>query len=200
MKNQIIKNIFSNYFVNILQMVLGILVVPFLIMKLGKEAFGLIVLVESTIAIFEVMIVSVRIALSRHATYALGKGDIEEFVKYLSTGKYILWVVGFIILISCSTLSYFFPQIFKVPVDMFVQSKILFLLVTFSFFITIPNIVYWSILYAKQRFDLLNIASSFGLISRAFFIFLLFSILPRAYQSLVTYGFIYLTMKAVENS
>jgi len=167
MKTQIIKNLFSNYLVNSLQMILGILVVPFLIIKLGKEAFGLIVLVESTIFIFEVMVGSVRIALSRHATYALAKGDLDEFIQYLSTGKYILFVVGGIILLLGSLVSCFFSYIFKVPLDLVLSSKLLFLLVTSSFFITVPNIVYWSILYSKQRFDLLNLASSIGLISRA---------------------------------
>jgi len=198
MKTQIIKNLFSNYLVNSLQMILGILVVPFLIIKLGKEAFGLIVLVESTIFIFEVMVGSVRIALSRHATYALAKGDLDEFIQYLSTGKYILFVVGGIILLLGSLVSCFFSYIFKVPLDLVLSSKLLFLLVTSSFFITVPNIVYWSILYSKQRFDLLNLASSIGLISRALSI--LFTFLPQKYISLVTYGLIYLFMKATENS
>jgi len=200
MKIQIIKNLFSNYLVSSLQMILGVLVVPFLIIKLGKEAFGLIVLVESTIALFEVMIGSVRIALSRHATYALAKGDLDEFTKYLSTGKYILYVIGSIVLLLGVIVSCFFSNIFKVPLDLIYPSKIMFLLVVSSFFITIPNVVYWSILYSKQRFDMLNFASSIGLIFRAVCIFVLFSILPLKYISLVTYGLIYLLMKITENT
>jgi len=181
-------------------MALGILIVPFLILKLGKEAFGLIVLVESTIAIFEVMIGSIRIALSRHATYSLGQGNLDEFIKYLSTGKYILLAFGVLILISGGLVSHFFSHIFQVPSGLAAPSKLLFLLVVFSFFITVPNIVYWSILYAKQRFDLINLASSVGLILRALSIFILFMILPKKYISLPTYGFIYLLMKTAENS
>jgi len=197
---QIIKNVFSNYFVNFLQMALGILIVPFLILKLGKEAFGLVILVESTIAIFEAMVLSVRIALSRHATFALAQDNLDEFIKYLSTGKFILFVIGLVVLVVGGLVSYFFAQIFSVPSSLVNQSSGLFLLVIFSFFITIPNIIYWSILYSKQRFDLINLASSFGLIFRAISIFILFSILPSKYISLVTYGLIFLLMKLVENS
>ena len=199
MKNQIIKNIGSNYFVNFLQMLLGLLIIPFLIFKLGKDAFGLTVLAESLIAIFEIIAFSVRIALARHATFALARGSKEEFISYLSSGRYLLFACGVVVLLLGGTLSYFFPNIFHVPAHFEQQSRILFFLITAAFFITIPNIVYWSVLYSQQRFDLINMASSAGIIFRAAAIFVLFSFLPSQHISLVTYGCIYFVMRWFEN-
>ncbi|MBI4309439.1 MAG: hypothetical protein HY591_03810, partial [Candidatus Omnitrophica bacterium] len=175
MKNQIMKNIFSNYFVNFLQMTVGILVIPFLITKLGKGAFGLMVLAEAIIAIFEVAAFSVRVALARNATFALAQGDKTGFINHLSCGRRILFACGALILVLGSTLSFFFPNIFQVPAELHQQSKLLFLLLTVAFFITIPNMVYWSVLYARQRFDLINLASSAAITLRAAAIFTLYS-------------------------
>jgi O-antigen/teichoic acid export membrane protein len=199
MNTQIVKNVFSNYFIFFIQTVTGVLIVPFLIAKLGKSAFGLTVLAESTIAFFEFIAASVRISLSRHATFALSSGKHEEFLDYLSSGKYVLSICGAVVLVLGCALSYFFPNIFHVPADMEFQSKLMFFFIAIAIVITIPNIINWSILYAKQRYDLINTAFSGGVILRAGAIFLLYSILPKKYASLATYGLIYLLMRVAQN-
>jgi len=180
-------------------MVLGILIVPFLIAKLGKVAFGLIVLAESTIVFFEFIAISVRISLSRHATFALSQGNYAEFIGYLSSGKYILYICSGALLFLGCIFSYFFSNIFHVPISLAVQSKILFFLITIAIFISVPNIINWSVLYAKQRFDLINLATSGGLILRAGAIFLFYSLLPNKNSLLFIYGLIYLLMRIFQN-
>src|SRR5690349_15659874 len=91
MKKQIVKNVFSNYAVAGLTMVIGFLLIPFLIHKLGKDAYGLIALAEATIVFFEIITVSVRTALSRHVTFSLAQERREEFLEYLATGRTILF-------------------------------------------------------------------------------------------------------------
>jgi membrane protein EpsK len=199
MKQQIIKNLSSNYLITILGMILSFFLIPFLIKKLGKEAFGLVVLAESTIAFFEILTISIRMALSRYAAFYLAKNNKEEFVEYLSTGRSILLIAAIIVVITGSFLSYYFPQIFKVPNNLNNQSRVLFLLITSAFTIGIPNIIYWSVLYAKQRFDLINISYSTGIVLRAVLIFIAFSFLPQTWVSLVTYGFIYISMILAQN-
>lgn len=199
MKNQVLKNIFSNYFANFLQMTLGVLIVPFLLHKLGKNSFGIIVLIESMICFFEILATSVRIALSRYVTFSLSQEKTQDFLEYLSTGRYILFFIAGIVFIAGTLLSLFFQNIFQVPPELVHQTKIFFFIISISFVITVPNIIYWSVLYAKQRFDLINMAFSLGIILRAFFIFLIFSVFPHWYVSLITYGFIYLSMKFMEN-
>lgn len=200
MRGQVIKNIFSNYFANFLQMGLGILIVPFLIHKLGKDAFGMVVLIESIIIFFEVLSTSIRIALSRHVTFSLSSDKHEEFLEYFSSGRYLLIFIAAVIFVLGTLASLNLQHLFKVPEHLLFQSKVFFFLAIFSFTFTIPNMVYWSVLYAKQRFDLINLAFSMGLILRALFILLIFSVVPAAYISLITYGVIYLSMKLMENS
>lgn len=194
LKKQIPKNLLSKYFATGLGMLLGLFLIPFLIKKLGNDAFGLISLSESLIVFIEIATIGIRLALSRHATFCFAKGKKGDFIEYISTGRYLLFGSAVIILIIGLLISCNFPNIFRVPTMYAVHSKILFSLITISFVITTINIVFWSVLYVKQRLDLVNIASSSGLVLRAVGIFIAFSILPKKYISLVTYGIIYLIM------
>ena len=164
MKKQIFKNIFSSYLVKSIGILLGFLLIPFLIQKLGREAFGLIVLSESTIIFFEILTTSVRSALSRHATFSLAQSNKRDFIEYLSTGRGILFISTGLVFITGTIISYNFANIFKVPPLYVEQSKILFFLITIAFSISIPNMIFWSVLFAKQRFDLINISASAVLI------------------------------------
>lgn len=199
MKGQIIKNLCSNYGVNFVSMLLGFLLIPFMIMKLGAEAFGLIVLAESTINFFEILTVSVRMALSRHVSFTLAQEKMEDFIEFLSTGRYILFVSAAVVLTLGLFLSFNFSNIFRVPAHLETQSHLLFLFIIIAFTLSIPNIVYWSILYSKERFDLINLSLSVGMIFRAVAIFAGFTFFPPKYVNMVTYGLIYLAMVIIQN-
>ena len=200
MLKRVATNLISNYLLTIVSMVLGFILVPFLIHKLGKEAYGLIVLAESTILIFEVITTSIRIALSRHAAFCFAEGKSEDFVDYLSTGRVISYGAAALVFVFALILSSFFSVVFRMPPEYVVPAETLFLLISLAFLMTIINSVYWSVLYAHQRFDLINIATSGGLIVRAVFLLLLFSFLPAKFVNLITYGFIYLAMVWADNS
>ncbi len=199
MKKQILINVGSNYLLSFVGMALGFLLVPFLIGKLGKDAYGLTVLAESTVAFFEILTISVRMALSRHATFSLSKNDFDSFIEYLSTGRVILYFSAAVVFALGCLISIYFTRFFQVPTRLAFDSKILFFLVSLAFTISIPNIIFWSVLYAKQRFDLINSSMSFGLVMRAVCLFFYYLGAPKKFQTLTAYGVIYLIMTFAQN-
>ncbi len=192
-------NILSNYAGRVVGMLIGFFLVPFLVLKLGKEVFGLIVVFEGLMVFVEAMSTSIRVALSQNATFALSSGNKEEFIGYMSTGRGIFFVLSGIVFVAGLIISSFIPVIFRIPEAYHQDSHVFFMLLTCSFAISIPNVVYWAGLYAKQRFDLINLASSAGIIIRGIAIFALFSILPAKNLTLVTYGLISLIMTWTQN-
>lgn len=198
MKRQILKNLFTNYLTNLLRMVLGFAIVPFLVHKLGKESYGLIVLAESSIVFFDVVKGSIWSALSRYATFALARERTREFEELLSTGRVLLLGAAALALVAGSAVAWFFPSIFRVPPELEEQSRILFFLVSLSFAISMPNMVHWAVLYAKNRYDLLNLSLSLGVVLRALSVFVLFSAFPRT-ATLACYGVVYLCMVLAQN-
>ncbi len=197
MKRQIAKNLVSNYGVNAASLVLGFLLVPFLIVRLGAEAYGMIVLAESAIGFFEIGTISVRVALARHAAFALASGKNREFEEYLSTGRYIAFVSAAAVLVLGLAFSLNFHHVFRVPGELVGQSRLLFTLLVVSFAITVPNIVYWSALYAKERFDLINGSVLVGSLLRAALLFGIYGLTPQ--RSIAFYGIAYLAMIWTQN-
>lgn len=199
MKKQILKNLFSNYLANFLGLLLGFLLVPFLILKIGKEAYGVVILAESLIALFEIAAVSIRMSVARHATFTLARQDREGFLELMSTGQALFLVSsGFVLFLGCM-ISFAFPHIFRVPALVAGQSQILFLFITLSFTISILNMVHWVVLYTRHRYDLISFSTSLGVIVRALAIFGLFTFLPSKYVTIGTYGLAYLLMGITQN-
>ena len=66
-KNLIIKNLASNYLLSFFGMALGFFLIPFLVGKLGKDVYGLIVLAEATLAFFERTICVSRSPIKRRS-------------------------------------------------------------------------------------------------------------------------------------
>ena len=180
-------------------MVLGFAVIPFLIHKLGKDAFGLIVLAESAIVLFELVTVSVKMSLARYATFHLTRGEQREFESLLSIGHRVFCWGAILVLAVGSTVAWSFQHLFSVPSIYVQQSRILFILITVAFAVTVPNMTAWSMLYSKHRYDLINLASSMGLIVRAIGVFALYSLLPEKYSGLVLYGVAYLGMNCIQS-
>ncbi len=199
MKKQIAINILSNYAGRLVGLLIGFFLVPFLISKLGKELFGLILLFESLMLIVEAVSTSTRMALSRYATFALAQGSRDEFKDYLSTGRSLFWALSGLIFVLGFAMSVWVPQIFRVPAAEQDNCRVLFLLMTSAFVITVPNVVYWSGLYSKQRFDLINLANSLAGILRGVLIFIIFSLFTGPAVSIVTYGWVYLAITWAQN-
>ncbi|NQT95805.1 MAG: hypothetical protein HQ572_05085, partial [Candidatus Omnitrophica bacterium] len=91
MKNQVVKNLGAHYIAKLMGMLLGLFLIPFLVRKLGKDAFGLIIITESVIAFFQIATISLRISLSRHATFALAQGNKDNFVELQWGATSIRW-------------------------------------------------------------------------------------------------------------
>ncbi len=199
MRRQILLNLVTGYAGKGLGALLGIFLIPFLIHKLGAAAFGITVLTESVIAVIEVASMSVRTALSRNLTFCLFQGKTMEFMENLIAGRRILFVLALLMLSVGTGISIYVPQFLRIPVHLVHPAQGLFGLMTASFTMTLLSIPYWSVLYANQRFDLINISYSAALLFRALCLFTAFSLLSERWLSLTTYGWIYFWVIALQN-
>lgn len=199
MKRQIVANLLSNYAGRAVGLILSFLIMPFLVAHLGVEAFGVIVFFESLVFFLESASEGFRIALSRYATFSLSRGELEETWAYLATGRVLLYALAAAVLVFGLPLSLVVTDLFRVPAGYEEQGRILFALLVVSFATKLPNAVYRSGLYAKQRYDLIHLAVYSASIVRAVLIFVLFSALPAKAVTLPLYGAVYLATSLAQN-
>lgn len=197
MKKQILSNLGSNYISKILAIGMAFFIVPFLTKKLSKELYGITVLAEAMILFFSIISNSLKVAMTRFATYALSNGKKDDFISYLSSGRFLLIVSAALILILGGAVSCFYPYAIKINPAYLNETKFLFFLVVAGFCITIPNTVFAAVIYAKQRPDLVNLTVSVAAVLRGVLIFFVYSV--SSTRSMLPYGWIYLATNVVQN-
>jgi O-antigen/teichoic acid export membrane protein len=200
MKRQILYNVASNYAGRAVALGLSFVLMPFLISKTGLEVFGTIVFLEGLIVFFESSAESFRIALSRYAAFSLSKGNDPDTASYLAAGRRMLWVLAAAALTIGLPFSFAVPTVFRVPAGYEDQSRILFALMTVAFALRLPNGVCRSGLYAKQRYDVINLAIHGSALVRAALLFFLFSFPPAGVGFLALYGWAYLATTLIQNT
>ncbi|WKZ15036.1 MAG: oligosaccharide flippase family protein [Candidatus Jettenia caeni] len=194
MKRMII-NILSNNLGKLFEMVLGFIIVPFLISKLTSTGYGVIILMESFIIFFEMAAVGLRSALARFVGLHISKGKDNEVNSYLANGQIILYIFTFLFSIVGVSLLLNISYLFSIPLSLQVHAQFVLLMLILGFAINVIFTPYWAILYAKQRFDLINIYSSAGSLCRFILILVFYSIFN---SKLEYYGIIFLVSVIIE--
>jgi len=89
----------------------GFLVLPFMIGRLGKEDFGLYQLVRSFLGYLPLLTLSTGPAIARYVTYAVGKNDLEAVNRFMSNGLAAVLGVASLLLAGGAVLSVYVPAL-----------------------------------------------------------------------------------------
>lgn len=165
-----------------LKMAIGVFLTPFIISKLGKEDYGVWLLVSSFAGHYGLLTIGLGSAIKHYVALELGKNRSEEINKVISTSLASYFFLG-VILFGFSFLFADEVQSFlKISGSNFRELLILF---TFSFGLNLINSVFKSIQTAFERFSLLNILDMFILAIKAIVTIMLLS------NGLKTLGMVY---------
>ena len=96
--------------VNILQFIVGLMLVPFMIRHLGKDDYGIYQLVRSFLGYLPLLTLAVGPAVSRYVTYAVGRNDHDAASQYMSTGVAAMGVVAGMLFAAGCTLAALLPR------------------------------------------------------------------------------------------
>jgi O-antigen/teichoic acid export membrane protein len=95
---QILKNIITSWCAVGLQAVIGLVMVPFLLGKLGKDGYGAVGILSAIISFAGIADLGLRQALNRELSETVAKKDIEGF-RRLSSSAIVLYI-GVAVMIS----------------------------------------------------------------------------------------------------
>jgi O-antigen/teichoic acid export membrane protein len=152
---QIAINAVTQWAVTILSSALGLLVVPFLILKLGQEGYGLVVIILAIAGVCALADLGISGALTRQLAETLAKKDCEAFNQYASTAAAVNLLAGVACAGGVYLLAVPMARLFTLPESLFAQGVALlrtfgtaYLLLTFLMFV--PK----AVLGSHNRFDL----------------------------------------------
>ncbi|MFW8602210.1 lipopolysaccharide biosynthesis protein [Desulfobacterota bacterium M19] len=155
--SRIALNLASNWVLKLVQVVIGLILVPFLLIKLGTDGYGIIGIVGVIVSMSQLTDLGLRSGLSRHLLAARAKENDRLFNQLVSTGLITYLGIGIISAIALFSYAPGLLSVFKIPERL--QPEGLFLIryygawtVLFSFMLP----PFTAILLAYNRFDIVN--------------------------------------------
>ncbi len=176
-KEQLPRNLAGNIAYFLVNLIIGLLLVPYFISTLGVAAYGIIPLATSLNGYVGLLTQSLNTAVSRYLTVDLQREDYTIANKTFNTAFFgisgiILLMVPIVILLSLYS-----PIIFNVPMGQETGAIFLFLGVTSAFLIRSWSGNFTVSLFAYNRLDLLNLVNIVNVTVQVLLIVTFFSII-----------------------
>lgn len=173
---QLPRNLAANIAYFLVNILIGVLLVPYFIDTLGVAAYGLIPLATSITGYVAIVVQSLNTSVSRFLTVDLQRGDYAAANKTFNTALFGLTAVILLMVPVILVVAYFAPSIFNVPAGQETGAVHLFLGVSAGFLIRSWSGNFTVQLFAYNRLDLQNLVNLTNLIVQTGLIVLLFTL------------------------
>jgi O-antigen/teichoic acid export membrane protein len=171
-----IKNIVSGFFPPIMTAIVGLLLTPITLSRLGLEGFAYWPLCNSLTLYIGLVTMSIGTGLRRHTAYALDRGDIDEAREYFNTGLAMMLVFSFLLTVVGILIATRIEFFFNVKENMIHDVKQMFLFVVFSGSLEVMSLVFFIGVYTSNHLYLEKFARILAPIVRLLFVLTAFAL------------------------
>lgn len=136
--------------------IVGFLLLPLLVSRLGDTGYGLWVVIGSLTGFFQLMDLGMRGSVGRFVALYRARDDVAAINRTVSTSFAILTIIGVLATALVMALSLVFPHLVDVPPELARDVQLAFTLVAVNLGLWFVLQGFDAILWGYQRFDLLN--------------------------------------------
>ena len=154
---QIGINVITLWISFVLRAGIGILLVPFLIRELGRDVYGLAILLGVVVSFAEIADMGLRMALGRNLAEALTVKDTETYNRLASTAAAIWLSVGSLVAIACVVGAPAIVSFLDIPAE--IRPDAIFLVGAFgggSILVAFILPIFTAVISSNNRFDIVN--------------------------------------------
>lgn len=184
------SNLFSNIAYFVVNIIIGLLLIPYFLDTLGPSAYGLIPLATSITSYVTLVIDALNTSISRYLTIDIQKGDFAKANVTFNSALFGTLAVIIILLPIALIFAWFTPSIFQIGTQSAVSVFILFSLIFGSVLVRAWSSNFMVTLFARNRLDLRNYVNIINIGSQVIFIVFLFTIFS---PSLISVGVAYIS-------
>lgn len=149
-------NMAANTAGTVVNMLSGLVVMPYLIKTLGSETYGLWILIGTMAGYFGILDLGVSAALGRLVAAHRARGEHDQLNEVMSTAFALLLVAFAIVCVATGLALPIFPRIFPVPPSEFMDVRWALILVGLNLALTFPGFTFAGFLWGYERFELEN--------------------------------------------
>jgi len=155
--NRIVRNGATSYMCMVVTSACGFVMVPISLRYLGKEEYGLLVLVGALAGYVSLSGLGIGAAIMRSVAEARNAALPLDLSPTISTAFFFYLSMSILGLAATLLLMHPLPQFFQIPQDKVGLTQVLFLISFTGAWVTFPFSVYTGVLAGRQRFDITNL-------------------------------------------
>jgi len=153
---------------------LGIVVVTFLVRRLGQAGYGVTVLVTSIIAFSGFLDFGLRNALGRTLADAGARDDDVDLRAAASTAHFVYIFLGALAGVAVAVLAPLLAAVFRIPEELWAQGiKLIRFYASAMILLTFVNASYAARHISRNRYDVVNVTAAISMTVRTVLLFLL---------------------------
>jgi O-antigen/teichoic acid export membrane protein len=169
-KRQILRNVGSSWFALGVNVLVGIFLSPYILHRLGDEAFGLWILIFSATGYYGLFDLGIRSSIVRYVAKYSATEEHDELNRLVNTAMFSYSGIGVLAMAVTLIAAYYLNSIFRIPAEFVVMARWLLLIVGTAVSVGFPLGVFSGILEGLQRFYLLNFTNVGSTVLRALLI------------------------------
>lgn len=170
-------NLVAQLFAFIVGFIINFFLAPFVIAKLGAEAYGFIGLANNFVSYTTLITIALNSMAARFITVSFHRGDTELAKKYFASVYYSNLFLAIVIALFAIFIVGFLNYLIQIPPELVGDVKLLFGLTFINSIIALTSNVYSIATFVKNRLDLSSLRNIVSNLLRVLFIitpFLLF--------------------------
>jgi len=167
LKIRALKNISSSWFGLATNLVVGFLLSPFILHRLGDDAFGLWVLVFSLTGYYGLFDFGIRSSIVRYVAQFKATGEQDNLNRFINTSLCTYGGIGLLLLVVTAGGSFYVDSLFRIPAALQWSAKVLFLVVGTEVALSFPLSVFAGVLEGLQKFNWLSLTQAGYNVARA---------------------------------
>lgn len=174
-RSQLPRNLIAKIISFLVNILIGVFLVPYYIDYLGVSSYALVPLATSTNSYVSLVVQSLNSSVSRYLTIDLQRGNFNKANITFNTSLFGMLGICFLFLPVIIAVSYYTPAFFEIPPSQKFDAFLLFLGVMIAFLISTLGGVFGVSLFAYNRLDLQSNLDISNLVIKVGVIVLLFS-------------------------
>jgi O-antigen/teichoic acid export membrane protein len=155
-----VRNVSTRYAAIVAEAVLGLIVLPYNVAHLGKEAYGLWMLTTSVTAYFTVLQLGYGGALVKFVAEYRAKKDAGALNEILSTMFFVYAAIGVACYAAAAVVSLFLPHIFNLAPGQSHTGQILLLITAAQVALYLPFSVFGGVINGFERYYVNNVVGT----------------------------------------
>jgi O-antigen/teichoic acid export membrane protein len=158
LKAQAVKNVSATWLGLLVHAVVGFFLSPFILHRLGDDAFSLWILVFALTGYYGLLDLGIRSSIVKYTATFVELHDEEQLSRFLSTSLAFYVFVALVVLVATTAGFFYLRLLFRIPVEQLTSARILFLLSGTGVALTFPLTVFAGALEGLQKFAWLQLS------------------------------------------